>query len=367
MKKKRLLFGAVDIGYRIETYSKFIKKHYHDVLEVESVSKFRLPTSHFYTEYTYLIPIRELSTWAFYWKSFCFYLKALLRYDLFHFLSGETILPWKLRSFELWTYRLLGKRVIMHFVGSDIRNPQYLKEKNKNLQDFLSGESLNLPPKSDAIQKKLVQTAVKYANEIIVSTPDLLEIIPTATYLPVVLDIETVLPCLENTNQDFQSDKIKILHSPSGFGLKGSDYVHNILEELQEEFREEIELVIPGKNQKNVYSMTRYELLNTMREVDIVIDQLLIGWYGLKSVEALVAGCVVLCYVEHPLVQYLHKDCPIINTNASTLKVDLKNIILNLKENNQRKERIEMNRDFVQKYHTMEAHSSYFDKIWIQA
>lgn len=107
-------------------------------------------------------------------------------YDLDHFFSGETLLTRKLRRFEFRIYKLLGKRIIMHFVGSDIRSPEYLFWKDKNLVEFLNGNRsfpLTMP-----WQDALIKDSMDFADEILVSTPDLLAIIPSAKYYPVLID-----------------------------------------------------------------------------------------------------------------------------------------------------------------------------------
>ena len=66
--------------------------------------------------------------------------------------------------------------------------------------------------------------------------------------------------------------------------------------------------------------MNRGDLIEAMKSSDIVIDQLLIGWYGLKSIEALSFGCEVLCYIDEKLTKYLFPETPIINVNVQTLE-----------------------------------------------
>ena len=77
MTKKRILFGAVDIGYRIKTYSDFIHANYGQLAEAESISKYVLPKSHYSTSYTFEFPINKISSLKMYWKTFWFFIKAL--------------------------------------------------------------------------------------------------------------------------------------------------------------------------------------------------------------------------------------------------------------------------------------------------
>lgn len=356
-KRKRILFGAVDIGYRIEHYSKFIREHYHEQLEAESFSKYVLPESHYKTSYTYTCEIYKKSKLYVYCYITCFFIYSLFRFDVFHFLSGETILTRKLRRFELATYKLFGKKVIMHFVGADIRSLKYLDWKRENMNLYLQGINLT-PPISEPHQISLVNDTERYADNIFVSTPDLLDIIPKAKFFPVMIDLKQ-LPKKEK-----KPNKIKILFSPSSHRTKGSDYVHEVLDLIQKKYKSEVELITPGKNilHNNSYALTRYELLRMLSEVSIVIDQMVIGWYGLKTVEALAMGCDVVCYIEKGLEKYQFENSPINNANINNLKDVLERLIKQKLINN---DFVEGNRLWAEQYHTLEGNGRALTNVWL--
>jgi hypothetical protein len=364
MRKKRILFAAVDIGYRIEHYTKFINTYLSDRLIAESFSKYILPETHYKTKYTYSCPIDKTHPVILYLYSFSFFIFSLFRYDIFHFISGETILTRKLRRFEFWVYKFFGKKIIMHFVGGDIRSALYLEWKRENLEQYLKG--VKKPKLTEDYQDKLIKDTRKYADNILVSTPDLLDIIPEAEYFPVVLDIDK-LDKDSRKNSFTNINVIKVLHSPSGFELKGSEYINKVLDELKEIYQDKIELILPGRDEKNrkIYSMTRYDLLETFKETDIVIDQMLIGWYGLKSIEALASGCEAVCYIEKDFERYFEKDNPIINANILNLKDILVNLINKLIVSNNRLQRLDKNRSFVFRYHHIDMHKDFLKKIWL--
>ena len=107
MKKKRILFGAVDIGHRIEIYTNFINENYSDLFETESASKTVLPQFQYKSNYTYNLDYSKypkILQWIIY---FLFFIYALFRFDIFHFFSGETLLTRQLRRLELKIYKFL--------------------------------------------------------------------------------------------------------------------------------------------------------------------------------------------------------------------------------------------------------------------
>ena len=358
MRKKRILFGAVDIGYRIQHYSKFIKSNLNDKLEVESFSKYVLPKEHYETEYTYSCPIDKTHPWLLYMYSFGFFIFSLFRYDIFHFLSGETILTRKLRRFEFKMYKLFGKRIIMHFVGADIRSVPYLDWKSKHLYEYLKGEKG--VPLTEKFQDKLISDTRKYADCIIVTSPDLLEIIPEAKFFPVLLDLEQIQ--VENEYKRHE-EKITILFSPSSHRTKGSSFVHDVLERIIQKAGESVEVVIPGKKilHQNKYPLTRYNMLSEMQKAHIVVDQMLIGWYGLKSVEALASGCEVICYIDEKFKSYQFPESPIISSDITTLEEDLLSLINKVYN---KRIRSEKNLNWVKQYHTIEKNNRILLEAW---
>jgi hypothetical protein len=355
--KKRILFGAVDIGYRIEHYSQFINENFSDRLEAESFSKYVLPSSHFRTSYTYTCEIYKKTKIYVYLYTLCFFIYALFRYDIFHFLSGELILTRKLRRFELWTYRKLGKKIIMHFVGADIRSLKYLDWKRESIEDYLHGKENPLPISED-FQKSLVKDSLTYAQHILVSSADLLEIIPEATFFPVLLNDSDLAHASMR-----KEGPVKILFSPSSHRTKGSKYVHGVLEKIKDKYADNVELLVPGYEVKseNAYAMTRYELLNAMRSADIVIDQMIIGWYGLKSVEALFLGCHVICFIDSKYEHNQFEDCPIYNANVLNLYSQIEFLVNHTMEGNRNVD----NKEWLSKYHFIESYKPLLNEIWL--
>lgn len=364
-QKKRILFAAVDTGYRIEHYTKYIENHFSDKLIAESFSKYILPSSQYKVKYTYTCPIDKTHPLLLYAYCSCFFIFSLFRYDIFHFISGETILTRKLRRFELAVYKLLGKRVIMHLVGSDVRSEEFIYWKEKNIKKFLAGEQSierNLP-----WQKKLIADIEKYIDFILVSTPDLKQFVRNAVYYPVLIDLEKFLNEVKPMppSRKKRGDEIVILHAPSNTALKGTAHIHEVLKRLKDNPSYNIRLILPGEKILGTvkkYAVTRYELFEIYKEVDIMIDQMIIGWYGLQSIEALCTGKEVISYVDKDLEKDLFTNCPIKLASVNTLE----QVIINCIENiyNGSISSYEDKIDWVKRYHTIENNNTPLLKAW---
>jgi len=363
-KKRKILFAAVDIGYRIEHYTKFINENFSDTLVAESFSKYIVPASHYKTTYTYSCPIDKTHPLRLYAYCFYFFIVSLFRYDIFHFFSGETILTRKLRPFELFIYKLFGKRIVMHFVGSDLRNEKFLFWKEKNIRQFIKGETfaeMNLP-----WQKKLIADTEKYADAVLVSTPDLKHFVKNAVYYPVMLDFEKFMKeAKPPVSKPSASDEIVILHAPSNTTIKGTALIHDTLKKLVINSPYKIRLILPGEKFLTIaktYPVSRYELFELYKEADIIIDQLTIGWYGLQSIEGLLMGNEVISYVDEELKGYLSPDCPIEVADANTLEEVIIKCIKKIQLNKRRTQ--ESIVEWVKKNHTIEYNGKILLDAW---
>lgn len=355
-KKTRILFGTNDIGFRIGLYTKHLKERYGDQVLVHSYVTYKLPKNHYETHFTYeyqnLFAKPVLIRW---FLTFYNFLRFFWKYDVFFFLSGETLLTRKLRPLEFRLYRLLGKRIVMSFVGADIRSPKYLQWKSEHIYEYLQGTQE--PKKTEPFQDKLIRDARKYAEKIFVSTPDLLDIIPEAEYFPVMLDIDQFSHDFEKAEPfDKPDNEIWIMHAPSGPVNKGSEYIHRVLRAFEKETKFNVKIIIPTEHHESDargYTMTRYDLLRYYKSCDIVIDQMLIGWYGMQSLEALFAGCMVICFIDEKYNTYNATDNPIANCNIENLQEVLNSSVQNL--------RINKGKDWVILNHVLSVQTKKFD------
>lgn len=364
-RKKKILFAAVDTGYRIEHYTNFIQQHYSDKLIAESFSKFVLDPAHYKTSYTYTCPINKTHPLRMYIYCLWFFIFSLFRYDIFHFIAGETILTRKLRRFELFTYKLFGKRVVMQFVGSDIRSEQFIYWKDKNIYAFLSGDDTferNLP-----WQKKLIADAEKYADAVLVSTPDLKRYVKNSVYFPALIDLEKFILEAKPETPTFKSkdSEIVILHSPSNTAIKGTLHIHEVLKKMQGTSPYKIKLLLPAEQifgTTKKYAVTRYDLFKLYKEADIIIDQVIIGWYGLQSIEALLMGKEVISYVEKDLESNLFPNCPIELASINTLEATILKCIEKIHSGKTANYRDTL--DWVKKYYTLENNNKVLLSAW---
>ena len=201
-------------------------------------------------------------------------------YDVLHF-HWSSLVPF---GFDLPLWKGLGKRIIMHHHGDDIRN---------------KGEGW---------------LCSRFADQILVSTPDLLAWSSRAVWLPNPIDLNEY----RFIGAKEHAGTIRIVHAPSLRSTKGTDHVLKALDDLQKEGYD-VKLIL-------VENMSHQEALEQYKKADIVVDQLLVGWYGVFAIECMALGKPVLAYIRKDLCSFLD-DMPLINTSPSSLKEDLKMLI----------------------------------------
>jgi glycosyltransferase involved in cell wall biosynthesis len=115
-------------------------------------------------------------------------------------------------------------------------------------------------------------------------------------------------------------DKLVVGHFPNHGYFKGSKYLEVAILDLQAEGHA-IDLVqLSGKPHS--------EILAAMQEVDVLVDQLISGSFGLTAVEAMASGCPVICYLHDEVAVADRDACPIIEANPETIKDVLRALIV---------------------------------------
>lgn len=237
-------------------------------------------------------------------------LKVSREYDIFHFhfhFQYRSLLPF---GVDVLLWKALGKRVIIHHHGLDIR--------------FI-GE---------------LRMYTKFTDKIFVSTPDLLEWSPTAIWIPNPIDLEKFSYVgVENKSK---SEEIIIVHAPSNRTIKGTEHVLNAINKLKKEgYKINLQLV---------ENMLYNKAIEIYKEADIVIDWInpKFGIYGMVSIENMALGKPVLCSIKQNLIDNHYLSLPIVNSNPSNLAQNLRMLI---EDYNLRKELGEKSRKYVEQMH----------------
>ncbi len=188
--------------------------------------------------------------------------------------------------------------ILMH--GSEIREPsthrRLLAHSPFHVHDDLTSK---LEHATSTLHEKLDG----FNGRIFVTTPDLLEYVPRAEWLPVVVDLDLWHPDSDRSDDG----PLVVAHVPSSERLKGTEYIDAVCRKLEGEGT--IKYV-------RVTGVAPGEVPNLVRSAHVVIDGIVLGAYGLMSVQAMASGAVAVADVS--LIGSL--ETPIVSAQPETLR-----------------------------------------------
>jgi len=241
------------------------------------------------------------------------------RYDVFHFNYGTSLIDlWKigLPLLDLPFYKK-GK-VVMTFNGCDARQkyPTLKRNDSSACHDDLCYHGICKDGKLDKKKEKRIHKLDRYADAIFAVNPDLFYFLPEQTkFLPYTIGAWNQIGV--TPLRDLRKG-LKILHSPTDRGAKGSKIIIQTLQKIKKQYGERVEIIL-------VENISNRQALQIYSEVDLAIDQILIGWYGGFAVEMMKMGKPVMAFIREGDLKYIPKEMAeeclqtIINVTPSSL------------------------------------------------
>ena len=273
-----------------------------------------------------------------------FYLSVIRKYDIFHFNFGESLLSgtrYRLfKGLDLKVLKAFNKVVFVTYQGSDARQAWYCLD-NQKINYFVPSDR-ETNRFFDFEKAKCIRLFDKYADKIYTTNPDLLGVLPKrAIFRPYTkINILNYIPSFS----DYSKEVLTIVHAPTDRIKKGTSIVLKVVNQLIcENFPIRLQLI---------EKMANFEALECYKNADIIIDQLLIGWYGGVAVECMAMGKPVFVYLRDEDLECLPKemveDMPFIRVTPDSLYEELKWYLNN---RNILKQIAIKSRDYVTKWH----------------
>ena len=187
-----------------------------------------------------------------------------------------------------------GRRVLMTLQGCDVRLSQRSAARNEITMCHLGlcESAAACRSGQDRAKRIFLDRVLPLAERVFVLNPELAHDVPRAEFLPYAcVDVEAIAPAWPRTE-----GPITILHAPSDPAKKGTRFVREAVRRLQR--RHKILYV-------EITRAPHAEAMKLYAQADLVIDQLLAGWYGGFAVETMAMGKPVVCYVRAEDLQFV--------------------------------------------------------------
>lgn len=278
---------------------------------------------------------QEISRWR-------LLMRALSSFDVIHFNFGMSILPAPgearpvpvgavhrllrdlytvyVKAFalkDLPLLKLARKAIFVTYQGDDARQGDYCKA-HFSVSPVGEVDAGYYTAEGDARKRREIAVFEQYADGIFALNPDLLHVLPPrARFLPYGhVDPRRWQPvALPGTGS-----RPLVVHAPSHRGAKGTRFVLDAVSRLRAEgigFDFTLVEGVRNEDARRIYE-----------KADLVIDQLLVGWYGGFAVECMALGKPVICYVREGDLRYIEPEMrsqlPVIRAEPSTLYSVLK-------------------------------------------
>lgn len=244
------------------------------------------------------------------------FLKVRNRYDIFHFNFGSTLLHARFgSSLPRPLCRLLNQldlpfypkrsKLFVTYNGCDIRQKYPTMERTKiaACHQEMCYDGVCNDRFWDGQRQRAMEKMGRYVDHMWALNPDLLHFLPkeNSSFLPyTVCNWETKL------YPPHPRGKLLIVHAPTQRVTKGTLYLFEAIDQLKREFPSQFEVRL-------VEGLPFQEALAIYRRADLIVDQLLIGWYGGFAVECMLMGKPVvvriaeedLCYLPSAMAEEL--------------------------------------------------------------
>lgn len=275
-------------------------------------------------------------------KMGAFAMKAMMKYDVFHFHFGYSLIPF---HFDLPFLKMLKKDYFAEFHGSELRF-LFNDIKYDYLADHWEDENLKHRNRKD------VRKLLGGAKGIILHDIELKNHLPKETDIPVYIvplrvDINKFTPEYPVVKE---GKKPIIVHAPSKRSTKGTD---RILEELEKIDMDYELILVEGKTQSEAFEL--------YKKADIIIDQISVGTYGVFAIEGMALGKPVITYIDDEMKKSFPDSLPIVSCDFDNFRETIEDLISDPQKCHDLGRR---GREYVERYHDNKKVTKHLTEIY---
>ena len=286
------------------------------------------------------------------------FLSIRKEYDIFHFNFGRSLLslpyhvmpslPLLLKYFNHIDLPFYPERakLFVTYNGCDARQKYPTMQRtaiaachNENCSSGLCNSG-----KLDEYKRHGIEKMKRHVRHAWALNPDLLHFLPRekSSFLPYAISWDG----LEYAPPRFEK-KLKIIHAPTNKEAKGSDYILAALRDVQKTHADYIDV-------KLIENVPHEQALEMYRHADLVIDQVLIGWYGGFAVEVMKMGKPVISRIAKEDIPFLPRKMAddVLETIITSEKDTLYEVLVRCIEDRAfLKRRSEASQEYVHRWH----------------
>lgn len=267
-----------------------------------------------------LKPISFTKTVLFIFRFTFFFLKAIIKYDVFHFHSESFLGSYS--DLDLRILRFLRKKMVFQYWGCDIRLKSiFILDNEYSTCDDCIRICQNSRKQRD------MDMHLKYSDFRVYGGGDSIRGVPDALFVPICIDTrvwkQVSFDDIPEEHRLPKTHSVRIMQAFQNWKTrgdqKGTKYIKAAIDDLKKEgFDVEHMFVdnVPNKAMKYYYQQS-----------DIVVDALLNGWYQNVAIEGMAMARPVICHLKEEYRRLIPGEMPIIDATPENLKEVLKELI----------------------------------------
>ncbi len=222
-------------------------------------------------------------------------------YDVFHFNFGTSLLDFPNYGLYLSELPLYPKdaKLLVTYNGCDARQkfPTIARTEISPCHEDMCYEGMCNSGMMDKVRKRKIEKFSRHVHHIFALNPDLLWFLPEkkASFLP--YTTSGWFDC-NSVKSVGKSNVLNIVHAPTNRVCKGTDIILKALHDLQSVFKGYVNIIL-------VENTSHEEAMKIYQQADLVVDQVLVGWYGGFAVEVMKMGKPVAVYIREEDLQFI--------------------------------------------------------------
>jgi hypothetical protein len=224
--------------------------------------------------------IRVLQEFRMFWR-------IVVRYETIHAHFMHTLSQ---EGWELPILKRLGRKLVVHFRGCEARD----RARNMALHPDVNicQECDHRPPICERPQSvRRREWARRYADAVLVTTPDMKDFMPDAVHFPFFAPDD--LPPVAESSKPAQGE-FKIVHVTNQPGIEGTRHIQRAVDSLKRKGWPVRFVWIHGRPHD--------EVLRELADADLAIGKMKMGYYANAQIESMAAGVPTVTFVRENLM-----------------------------------------------------------------
>jgi len=232
------------------------------------------------------------------------------RYQVLHLHFG---LSGTRSGWDLPVAKRLGQTIVAHFRGCEVRNPDTLLERYGDGAICADCDYGRVPCRARETRERVTRVR-RWADAVLVTTPDLLEFVPEAEHLPFFPPEPLPEPAPPPEHDGFV-----VVHATNHPGIEGTDRIRAAVERLQARGYPVTLEVVSGRPPQ--------EVLQACARADLAVGKLKMGYYANAQIESAVLGVPTVTRVRPEFMTPELAACGLVFSTLADLEQTLAGLL----------------------------------------